>query len=144
MDDKDDDKDEEDLDQKSMSAPSHSLGSPPAAGTTAISPAMSSMSSNKKRKFNEGMSNNDDNDDNDVETMYPHLSRALGGENDGFIMTNPSVLKQTRLNCNDSSFQVLGAFGNLSFGKFRCFHESEFSCWKSCSGKIIGFDLWNQ
>jgi hypothetical protein len=92
-DDKDDDKDEEDLDQKSTSAPSHSLGSPPAAGTTAISFAKSSMSSNKKRKLNKGTSNNDDNNDNDVETMYPHLSHALGGENDGFDMTNPSVLK---------------------------------------------------
>ncbi len=92
-DDKDNDKDEEDSDQKSMSAPFHSLGSPPVAGTTAISPATSSMSSNKKRKLNVGTSNNDDNDDNNVETLYPHLSRALGGENDGFDMTNPSVLK---------------------------------------------------
>ncbi len=25
--------------------------------------------------------------------MYPHLSCALGGENGGFDMTNPSVLK---------------------------------------------------
>jgi hypothetical protein len=73
-----------------MSAPSHSLGSPPAAGTTAISPATSSMSSNKKRKLNVGTSNIDD---NDVQSLYPHLSHALGGENDGFDMTNPSVLK---------------------------------------------------
>ncbi len=93
-DDKDDDKDEEDLDQKSTSALSHSLGSPPAAGTTAISPATSSMSSNKKRKLNVGMSNNDD---NNVQTLYPHLSRALGGENDGFDMTNPSVLKSRQV-----------------------------------------------
>jgi hypothetical protein len=47
-------------------------------------------------------------------------------------------LKQKGLNCNDSSFQVLGAVGNLSFGKFRrCFHESELSRWKSCSGKSL-------
>jgi hypothetical protein len=42
------------------------------------------------------------------------------------------------LNCNNSSFQFLGAFGDLSFGKFRiCFHESELSRWKSCSGKSL-------
>jgi hypothetical protein len=42
------------------------------------------------------------------------------------------------MNYNDSSFQVLGAFGNLSFGKFRrCFHDSELSRWKSCSGKSL-------
>jgi hypothetical protein len=51
------------------------------------------MSSNKKRKLYKGMSNNDDNDDNDVETLYPHLSCALRGENNGFDLTNPSVLK---------------------------------------------------
>jgi hypothetical protein len=39
-------------------------------------------------------------------------------------------LKSKRLNCNDSSFQVLGAFGNLSFGKLRrCFYQSELSRW---------------
>jgi hypothetical protein len=92
-DDKDDDKDNEDSDQKSMSAPSHSLGSPPAAGTTAISPTTSSMSSNKKRKLYKGMSNNNDNDDNDVEMLYSHLSRVLRGENNGFDLTNPSALK---------------------------------------------------
>jgi hypothetical protein len=91
-DDNEDDKDDEDSDQKSTSAPSHSLGSPPAAGTTAISPATSSMSSNKKRKLYKGMSNNDDNDDSDVETLYPHLSRALRGENDEFDLTNPSAV----------------------------------------------------
>jgi hypothetical protein len=85
--------DDEDLDQKSTSTPSHSLGSPPAAGTTAISPATSSMSSNKKRKLYKGMSNNDNNDDNDVETLYPHLSCTRWGENDGFDLTNPSILK---------------------------------------------------
>jgi hypothetical protein len=48
-------------------------------------------------------------------------------------------LKQKGLNCNDSSFQVLGAFGNLSFDKLkRCFYQ-ELSRWKSCSGK--SFDL---
>jgi hypothetical protein len=47
-------------------------------------------------------------------------------------------LKQNGLNCNDSSFQVLGAFGNLSFRKFRrCIHESELSHWKSCSNKSL-------
>jgi hypothetical protein len=86
-DDKDNEKDEEDSnDQKSTSAPSHSFGSPPAAGTTAISPATSSMSSNKKRKLNVGTSNNND---NDVQTLYPHLSHTLGGEKDEFDMTNP-------------------------------------------------------
>ncbi len=90
-DDKDAAKDKEDSsNQKSTSAPSHSLGSPPAAGTTAISPATSSMSSNKKRKLNVGTSNNND---NNVQTLYPHLSCTLRGENDGFDMTNPSVLK---------------------------------------------------
>jgi hypothetical protein len=48
------------------------------------------------------------------------------------------ALKSKRLNCNDSSFQVLGAFGDLSFGKFRrFFHESELSRWKSYSGKSL-------
>jgi hypothetical protein len=42
------------------------------------------------------------------------------------------------LNCNDSSFQVLGAFGNLSFGKLRrCFYQSELSCRNFCSGKSL-------
>jgi hypothetical protein len=49
-------------------------------------------------------------------------------------------LRQKGLNCNDSSFQVHAAFGNLSFGKLRrCFYQSELSRWKSCSGK--SFDL---
>ncbi len=77
-DDKDADKDKDDSnDQKSTSALSQSLGSSPAADTTAISPAMSSMSSNKKRNSNVGTSNNND---NNVQTLYPHLSRAIGGE----------------------------------------------------------------
>jgi hypothetical protein len=36
--------------------------------------------------------------------------------------------------CNASSFEVLGAIGNLSFGKpFKCIHKSQFSSWKSSS-----------
>jgi hypothetical protein len=32
-------------------------------------------------------------DDYDVERLYPYLSRALGGQEDGFDITNPSVIK---------------------------------------------------
>jgi hypothetical protein len=32
-------------------------------------------------------------DDDDVERLYPHLSHALGGQEDGFDITNPSVVK---------------------------------------------------
>jgi hypothetical protein len=50
-----------------------------------------------------------------------------------------SIEKQT-IEWNDSSFQVLGVFGNLFFGKLRrCFYQSELSCWKSCLGE--SFDL---
>jgi hypothetical protein len=50
------------------------------------------------------------------------------------------ALKSKGLNCNASSSQVLGAFGNLSFGKIRrCTYESELGSWRSCSGK--SFDL---
>jgi hypothetical protein len=31
-------------------------------------------------------------DDGNVETLYPHLSHALGGEEDGFNITIPSNL----------------------------------------------------
>ncbi len=41
-------------------------------------------------------------------------------------------LKWKGLNCNNSSFKVLGAFDNHSFGKLkRCFYESKLSHWKS-------------
>ncbi len=32
-------------------------------------------------------------DDDDMETLYPHLSRALGERENGFDISNPSVIK---------------------------------------------------
>jgi hypothetical protein len=44
--------------------------------------------------------------------------------------------EQERIECNAGSFEVLGAFGNLYFGKLcTCIHKSEPSCWKSSSGE---------
>jgi hypothetical protein len=67
----------------------------------------SPTTSNKKRKYNAVMVTPGDDDvtqsKSDMAESYPHLSRALGGE-DGFDPTNPSVQKSMRsllneLNC---------------------------------------------
>ncbi len=51
--------------------------------------------------------------------------------------------KSKRLNCNDSSFEALSAFGNLSFGRLcNCISKSEPGCWTSSSNET--FDLKNQ
>jgi hypothetical protein len=48
--------------------------------------------------------------------------------------------EKKKIECNAGSSEVLGAVGNLSFGKlFTCIHKSEPSCWKSSSGE--SFDL---
>jgi hypothetical protein len=58
--------------------------------------ASSPTTSNKKRKYNAVMvmvaPDDEDMAKSDMAKSYPHLSRALGGE-DGFDPTNPSVLK---------------------------------------------------
>jgi hypothetical protein len=41
-----------------------------------------------------------------------------------------------RIECNASSFEVLGAIGTLSFGKsFKCIHKSQLDSWRSSSGQ---------
>ncbi len=47
----------------------------------------------KKRKLNDIDPSVTLLDDYDVERLYPYLSRALGGQEDGFDITNPSVIK---------------------------------------------------
>ncbi len=47
----------------------------------------------KKRKLNDIDPSVALPDDNDVERLYPYLSRALGGQEDGFDITSPSVVK---------------------------------------------------
>jgi hypothetical protein len=44
-----------------------------------------------------------------------------------------------RIECNAGSFEVLGAIGNLSFGKsFKCIHKSQLGSWKTSS--VQSFD----
>ena len=47
----------------------------------------------KKRKLNEIDPSVTLPDDDDVERLYPHLSHALGEREDGFDISNPSVIK---------------------------------------------------
>ncbi len=47
----------------------------------------------KKRKLNDVDPSLTLLDDFDVERLYPYLSRALGGQEDGFDITNPSIIK---------------------------------------------------
>jgi hypothetical protein len=47
----------------------------------------------KKRKLNDIDPSVTLPDDDDVKRLYPHLSRALGGQEDGFDISNPSVVK---------------------------------------------------
>jgi len=48
--------------------------------------------------------------------------------------------EKKRKECNVSSFEVLGAIGNPSFGKsFECIHKSQLGSWKSSS--VQSFDL---
>jgi hypothetical protein len=47
---------------------------------------------------------------------------------------------QQRIECDASSFKVLGAIGTQSFDKpFKCIHKSQLGSWKSSSGQ--SFDL---
>ena len=47
----------------------------------------------KKRKLNDIDPSVTLLDDDDMETLYPHLSRALGERENGFDISNPSVIK---------------------------------------------------
>jgi len=48
--------------------------------------------------------------------------------------------EKKKIECNAGSSEVLGAVGDLSFGKLcTCIHKSEPSCWKSSS--VESFDL---
>ncbi len=47
----------------------------------------------KKRKLNDIDPSVTLPDDDDVERLHPHLSRAIGGREDGFDITNPSAVK---------------------------------------------------
>ncbi len=43
-----------------------------------------------------------------------------------------------RIKCNDSSFKVLGAIGDLSFSKScKCIHKSKLGSWKSSLGQLF-------
>jgi hypothetical protein len=44
--------------------------------------------------------------------------------------------EKKKIECNAGSFEILGAIGNLSFGKsFKCIHKSQLGSWKSSSGQ---------
>jgi hypothetical protein len=43
-------------------------------------------------------------DDDDVGRLYPHLSRALGEQEDGFDITNPSVGKSMQALLTELTF----------------------------------------
>ena len=64
----------------------------------------------------------------DIHTVYQTsfmLSYTSNSNTDCFKYFIEQQLRTERLNCNDSSFKVLGAIGHLSFGKFgRCIRES--------------------
>ncbi len=51
----------------------------------------------KKRKLNDIDPSVTLPDDYDVERLYPYLSCALGGQEDGFDITNPSVVKSMQM-----------------------------------------------
>ena len=49
-------------------------------------------------------------DDYDVERLYPYLSRALGGREDGFDITNPSVVKSMQALLTELTIFVSSAY----------------------------------
>ncbi len=84
------DKDEEDKDSKDEDSNDVDNNSNVDGKDNASSPT----TSNKKRKYNAITPPGDDNmAEYGMEKSYPHLSRALGGEDGCFDPTNPSVQK---------------------------------------------------
>ncbi len=49
-------------------------------------------------------------DDYDVERLYPYPSRALGGQEDGFDITNPSVVKSMQALLTELTIFVSSAY----------------------------------
>ncbi len=78
---------------------SNNLTSPPPVVAITLLPM-----GRKKRKLNDIDPSVTLLDDYNVERLYPYLSCALGGQEDGFDITNPSVIKSMQALLTELTF----------------------------------------